>query len=467
MSAPSNRVRNGLLLAAVIANVVWWGVHYAREYREHMRTSARVWSGGPPDSIAKITLTNQSDRVVINRTPTGWRLDRPAALANTTAVDSLIEAVMTATRVRRIGKSDGAPKSWAGMGFEPPKRVIALLDKYGRTTQLEFGTRDSLDGSLYLRESNGDISLIDGKITYHLDKRADELRDRRFVSQELASFERFTVSRKGVEAYTVERDGDGYIIVAEPPQRANSDQVEGMVHAIGALRVGRFIKQDPGAEDLASHGLDKPSVSIKFEFSPTKPPVIFRFEETQLGDRRTVYAYQEGARSLVALDRTAVFNRFVLSKEGLRDLAVARFDPAAVTSIVVSSRFGTARFAKSGGSKSQNGAWTQLTPLSQPANGPMLEGLIHQVRALRARRVASESPSEADLAQVGVDNNSPSISFFAADDTPVVVLRFGRRVEKEHYVKRDEVSRLDVVFVDDVDALELNPARYGVAAATP
>src|ERR1035437_5326116 len=240
----------GLLIAVVLlaglGGVTWWS--NKREADKSKKPAADAVTKLltiPDDQFVEIKIKKVTDEVLgLKRENGKWLMTAPKAMAaDQDAAGSMVSALanLNADKVVEEKAADLKP-----YGLDRPTLDVQIVRKDGKTDHLLIGD-DTLNGSgAYAKLANDAKVVTVGTTTKtSLDKRSDDLRDKRLLSFDSDKLSRVELDAKGAAVEFGKNGQNEWQIVQPRPLRADGSAVDGLV---GKLKDA---KMDLSAEDAA------------------------------------------------------------------------------------------------------------------------------------------------------------------------------------------------------------------------
>ena len=177
-------------------------------------------------------------------------------------VETLALNLKMLERIRDAGTLDESPSSY---GLAPPERTIRLYGP-GATrplATLEIGSFATNRDKRYVRSAGtGGIEVIDARAVSAVEKAAESWRDRMLVRMPTFQVQALDAHRADERSLRVERQGDVWAVAKPFRAVADEGRVDGLLAEVTGLRVpdGGFVADD--VKDLATYGLEPPSLSV-------------------------------------------------------------------------------------------------------------------------------------------------------------------------------------------------------------
>ena len=237
----------GLLIAvvllAVLGGLTWWSnKSQADKSKTPADTTTKLLSI-PDDQFQEIRIKKVTDEVLSLKRENGkWQMTAPKAMAaDQDAAGSMVSALanLNADKVVEEKATDLKP-----YGLDRPTLDVQIVRKDGKTDHLLIGD-DTLNGSgAYAKLANDAKVVTVGTTTKtSLDKRPDDLRDKRLLTFDSDKLSRVELTAKGAAVEFGKNGQNEWQIVKPRPLRADGSAVDGLV---GKLKDA---KMDLTAED--------------------------------------------------------------------------------------------------------------------------------------------------------------------------------------------------------------------------
>jgi hypothetical protein len=191
-----------------------------------------------------------------------WRLVSPVrALAVKSRIDSLLDS-LSGLRAKEFVSEDKAPADVKKFGLEKPAYTVTLKLP-AANKDIVFSLQKEGDKSYALTSQSNKIISFEGSLLSDLDKKPDELRDKKVadfysweavkISVKAGAFEVTAVKEK-------DKDGDKWLLETPSKDPADGTKIEALIRKLEGLEAAEFI-DNPGG--LARYGLEKPAAEIR------------------------------------------------------------------------------------------------------------------------------------------------------------------------------------------------------------
>ena len=223
----------GLLIAvvllAVLGGVTWWSnKKEADKAKTPADTTAKLLSI-PDDQFQEIKITKVTGELLNLKRENGkWRMTAPQALpADQDAAASMVSALANLNADKVVEEKATDLKAY---GLDRPTLDVQIVRKDGKTDHLLIGD-DTLNGSgAYAKLANdGKVVTVGSFTKTSLDKRPDDLRDKRLLTFDSDKLSRVELTAKGPAIEFGKNGQNEWQIVKPRPLRADGSAVDGLV----------------------------------------------------------------------------------------------------------------------------------------------------------------------------------------------------------------------------------------------
>jgi uncharacterized protein DUF4340 len=364
------------ILLALVGGYYILDVEYLgprQEKREQAKN--RIWLV-EDKSVEELTLRRPRDTVRLRRTADGWQvLDPVSATGAKATVDSAVADIVNAKMDREVAAQPGA---LAEFGLDKPAAEITLRVKdKAAPLGLSLGAKNPTGQWVYAKKQDAPgVFVLPELILRDATQPVAEFRDRTLLA----------FDRKDVTGLELATSGDTIDLARGAPRQwritrpvtlaADVDVVTEFLDKLQFGRIKDFVADKPPA--LAPYGLDHP-LRIELRIGSgkdrsTKSLLLGRVDR----DKKGVYAMRPGESSVLLVDE-ALWTQVPKNVAALRDKTVVVFDREKLTRIVLESPKGPVTLAR------QGDQWRITAPEPQPADGPVVNGLLFQLRDAKAQ----------------------------------------------------------------------------------
>src|ERR1022692_84809 len=223
----------GLLIAvvllAVLGGLTWWSNKSQADKSKTPADTVTKLLSIPDDQFQEIRIRKVTDEVLSLKRENGkWQMTAPKAMAaDQDAAGSMVSALanLNADKVVEEKATDLKP-----YGLDRPTLDVQIVRKDGKTDHLLIGD-DTLNGSgAYAKLANDAKVVTVGTTTKtSLDKRPDDLRDKRLLTFDSDKLSRVELAAKGAAVEFGKNGQNEWQIVKPRPLRADGSAVDGLV----------------------------------------------------------------------------------------------------------------------------------------------------------------------------------------------------------------------------------------------
>ena len=239
----------GLLIAvvllAVLSGVVWWSnKKQAAAPKTPTDTTTKMLTI-PDDQFLEIRVRKLTGEVLDLRRDTGkWRIAEPLPLgADPDSVSSMVGNLtnLNADKVIEENASDLKP-----YGLDTPTLDIVVTKKDGKTAEVLVGDDVPTGSGAYAKLVNDPrVFTIGTFVKTGLDKKPDDLRDKRLLTFDSDKLTRVELQAKGQTVEFGKNSSNEWQILKPVPLRADSSQVDALV---GKLKDTKMDLANPDAD---------------------------------------------------------------------------------------------------------------------------------------------------------------------------------------------------------------------------
>ena len=261
------------------------------------------------------------------------------------------------------------------------------------------------------------------------------------------------------QALTLVKDAEGNWQLTTPfHAHADSAKVNEMLEDF----VNKRVKQTLEVVELAQYGLDTPSIEIALSTdSGTGRAGQKTFHIGKKAINYSVYA-KEKSEAHIFLIESSTLDELTKSPTDLRDRAVIKFTPEAVSEIQLQKTVAAGLVPAIRCEKSGN-TWTMTHPLSVKADTQEIESLLSQLSALRVSTFEADGADATGTGRAGMLEKyglePPRIQFTLTDGHQAHTLNIGSKVAGTLRVpKPSDTGR---VYVKSAQHKDNTPAKQG------
>ena len=245
----------GVALLAVLGGLVFWSnKSQAAKEKAPTDTSTKLLNI-PDDQFQQIQVKKLTGETITLKRDNGkWRMTEPKDLpADQDSVSSMTSSLGSLTADKVIEDKAGDLQQY---GLATPTLDVQVLRKDGKTDHLLIGD-DTLTGSGAYAKLAGDskVVTISSFTKTSLDKRPDDLRDKRLMSFDSDKLTRVELTAKGAPMEFGKNAQNEWAIVKPRPLRADGSAVDGLITKL------KDVKMDLTETDALKKYAEAPKVA--------------------------------------------------------------------------------------------------------------------------------------------------------------------------------------------------------------
>lgn len=244
-----------------IALFVYFYEYKGQEVREEAENLEESLLRLRQDEIRSVEISRpDEDAIRIQKEGDGWVIKKPIeTLADGSTVDLLLSNLEEARRERTFTSVQGEVEKY---GFQEPRMKLKVQTE-GDPKTLLVGLDDFTGSNMYVQvEGVPEVFLTSDQLFTLADK---ELSDWR--SKKILIFERSQVRAIEITAPTQQihltKQGDTWVLESPIQEKADQSSVSSLLSKLEFAEAQEFVSET--GENLRSHGLDRPSVSIRIQ----------------------------------------------------------------------------------------------------------------------------------------------------------------------------------------------------------
>jgi len=196
-----------------------------------------------------------------SREEAGWLLKAPVvSLAAKGKIDSLLES-LSGLRAKAFVAETKSPKTLKEFGLDKPEYEVALSLPTANQ-EIVFDLHKQGEAMYASTSASTKIITFEGTLLADLDRKADEMREKRAADFYVWDADRIALKRDGLEIAAVKEKagaGDRWVLEGPAKEEADRTKVEDFLRQVAGLEASAFVDA-PGP--LASYGLE-PGAEIR------------------------------------------------------------------------------------------------------------------------------------------------------------------------------------------------------------
>ena len=251
-----------LVLAAAIGGAALWTRRDTEKKAEQKEKSAKLFDVDKA-KVREVKLVRDGKlvaRVTRADATSPWKIAEPvSADADASAVDALASALADFKQKSDLGEVDPAQ-----YGLDKPGIVASVKTDDGKESSLEVGETNPFDSTVYVRKA-GDktVRVAEGWSKSALEKQLLDLRDKRVLHlDDSAEVRRIEVAGTS-PAYTLEKDGTAWRMLAPQKEGADSATADQLASALKSLRATAIAAESAEGAALRQYGLSPAKITVQ------------------------------------------------------------------------------------------------------------------------------------------------------------------------------------------------------------
>src|SRR3989440_4411103 len=252
-----------LAAAAAIGGAALWVTRDTEKKAGQKEKSAKLFDGLDKAKVRQVKLVRDGKLVaVVTRADAGapWRIAEPvAAEADASVVDALVNGVADFKQKSELGEADAKQ-----YGLEQPVISVSVKTEDGKEQALEIGETNPFDSSMYVRKAGEKtVRIAEGWAKAPFEKQLVDLRDKRVLHlDDTAEVRRIEVTGTA-PAYTLEKDGAAWKMLAPQKETADTPAVDRIVTALKSLRATGIAAESADGAALKQYGLSPAKIKVQ------------------------------------------------------------------------------------------------------------------------------------------------------------------------------------------------------------
>ena len=235
-----------LVLLAVLGGVTWWSnKSQAEKSKTPTDTTTTKLLTIPDDQFQEIDIKKLTGETLAIKKDNGkWQMTAPKAMtADQDAAGSMASALANLTADKVVEDKAGDLKAY---GLETPTLDVQVKRKDGKTDHLLIGDDTPTGSGAYAKLANdARVVTVSAATKTSLDKRPDDLRDKRLMTFDSDKLSRVELASKGPAVEFGKNGQSEWQIVKPRPLRADGSAVDGLISKL------KDAKMDLTEEDAA------------------------------------------------------------------------------------------------------------------------------------------------------------------------------------------------------------------------
>ncbi len=416
-----------------------------------------------PETVTQVTVElpaqpasdGQPERpalnVTLNREGAGWTLAPKGLRANAELANNILSGLSPLVADRILTNTPERPLDPAAYGLQPARGTLSIIATDSPTT-VWFGDTTAVQQDQYLKLSNRpEIFIVSSSLFNTLNVPAEQFRDAMLLQADTWTISRLIItSPQG----TLELTQQDTVWKLEQPinDRADRNEVNSLLSQLTAMRIAKFVDDEPPPEQPAQWGFDQPKAKITIYPDQASEPVTIVFGKTIPEETALVYAQRSDAQPLYAVAASEV-ETLLRDPNSLRSTAGLEGFPSAVSKVEVVAKGSPWTIEQ------QENQWRETASQTVLDAARVMEWL-NKLLAIRLSGFVEDG--SAELVRYGLEPATEMITVWTTDaSSPQRVLvgtTIGDTTERYGRIEgRDAVVRLPAMMTE---LLATNPEQF-------
>ncbi len=379
------------VIALVVAGVV--ALDYKKgttteKRRERSRRLVELDSA----SVTRLELVQSNVTMVAEKSGDRWQLKQPLEYrADAGTIHSILDGIEFAEKIRTLTAADLAGMDLAELGLAPP-RIQLTLTARDKPVTLRVGGETPTKNSVYVQVAGREeVCVVESYLVERLQRTVADFRDRVVLDFDPALASRLELkSADRVVELARQAAGDGpalWSFVRPLAARADQTRVSDLLSGLAALRVQEFVSDDP--KDIHTYRLGEPAREITVSRTGTEGVLTLLVSAPLTNQPHLVHAKLKNGDAIFTLEAAAVQKSDVAVAD-LRDRQVLAARAEEVQAIEIQRGADRLTLVRS------NEEWRITGPVTEPAAGERVEGLLTNLRGLRVEQFAADVATDLE-----------------------------------------------------------------------
>lgn len=440
-----------LLLVGLVGAFVVWD-HYKGTTTEAREAKGKRILDFETKDVTGIDLVRSNETIGLSKAGDQWNIKQPLAVrADAGAVQSILDELEFAERLRTISESEAKGVSDVDYGFDAPRYRVTLHSKK-RPLGLLVGRETPTKEALYVRvEGRKEVCVARKSIAERLEISLDALRNRSAIEFTPAATTRLEIKIADRTIELSRAPGARWSLTQPLVARADQAKVSELLADLESLRIQDFVSEDP--KDVHTYQLDERDREVTVFMGDVGKTLVFGKPLTN--DAAQVHAKLKSLNSIFTVSAD-VAKKFTVQINDLRDARLLAFDESAVHGIEI------ARGAEKIDLNLTGNGWQLTGPVTMPADDPSAAGFLRELAGLRATQFVADLAT--DLDKYGLATPALTVSLLGDGTNVLEQLLIGGVTEDTHlrYAKNAGEPFIYAIAGDAADRI---PGHYATFRA--
>lgn len=210
------------------------------------------------DKIEEMRLTAGGETSLLRKADGAWKMVEPTPTdADQNEASSLATAIAGLEMNRTI---DDNAANLAEYGLAKPGITLEFKAQGNLTGKLALGDKTATQGDMYAVKDGGKkVFLVAAFQESTFNRKPFDLRDKKILKFDRDKADALSMTR-GADSIELARSGSEWKVAKPVAARADYSSVEGLLTRLSTSSMSKLVETD--AKDLATYGLDKPSMTL-------------------------------------------------------------------------------------------------------------------------------------------------------------------------------------------------------------
>ncbi len=370
-----------ILLTIAIVFIVYFVAIEQPRHRKELETTESSYqlTGLSREDIYSVTIERPGETLEFIREGKKWRIISPVNdVAEDASVNTLISSAVE-TRIERKLTGRDEEASTFGLGDTPDAKMILRTSTKDTILTIRLGSHNITKSHFYAqKDTSPDILLLPAGLRRYALWAVPEFRDKKVVDFELDDVKRFEIVSNDRElAWERDEKNRWMTIAAGDTIRGDAKEIDTILHRLRALRVKKFLSDDPDDYAIYFPG-KKNEITLWLAEDRIETSVALAGKAPD-----SCFAKRKG-NDRITLTDSAILGVFDKSYHDLRDRHLLMFDREEISTIRLETTDTTATIVRAGTD------WAYANPLLGKIEQRKITALLRRIENLKYSSVIEE-----------------------------------------------------------------------------
>ncbi|MBI3009250.1 MAG: DUF4340 domain-containing protein [Candidatus Omnitrophica bacterium] len=309
------KIRNTIILLIIAILIGGYIYLYERKQlttEEKKERAGKVWTFKSED-VTKLQIKKGEETILCRKESKDyWQIEKPMQMrADESEIDKILSKLEFLKKERAINEDKEKPLAMGEFGIAQPKMEVSIWVKDEPFTLL-LGNDSPAGNNIYAGlKGKKEIYLVEKGVIDTLNKKVDDLRDKRVLTFEMEGVEKLQLRSQETTILCGKENGQWQVLEPEKV-KAKESEVNDILWALEGLRAKKFIQSEKGKEE--EYGLAKPEfeLTLSLKDNVTKTIIIGK----EVSEESAHYARTSDTDAIFLLDS----EKIKALKKDLKDL---------------------------------------------------------------------------------------------------------------------------------------------------